>query len=225
MLLTDKSENASTLRSNTAPVTSGDEAVGIIIALEREIARIGGCVGLAAPQIGIPKSVAIIRHGGASINLINPSIAAVSGGFVHKGEGCKSLPGRRFDVPRFKKVTIKNHILWPVQSGAIPLGDDPNKKPINHSSPPKGLFILPVTSVYVYDNPEEDCGGIVCVGVQHEIDHLSGMLIDKKDGVSEVASLEDPKWKVGRNDPCPCGSGVKFKKCCLAKVGSAKVVQ
>jgi hypothetical protein len=21
----------------------------------------------------------------------------------------------------------------------------------------------------------------------------------------------------GRNDPCPCGSGKKFKKCCLAK--------
>jgi len=23
--------------------------------------------------------------------------------------------------------------------------------------------------------------------------------------------------KVGRNDPCPCGSGRKHKKCCLAK--------
>jgi hypothetical protein len=23
--------------------------------------------------------------------------------------------------------------------------------------------------------------------------------------------------KVGRNDPCPCGSGMKFKKCCLEK--------
>jgi len=23
---------------------------------------------------------------------------------------------------------------------------------------------------------------------------------------------------VGRNDPCPCGSGKKFKKCCLDKV-------
>ncbi|MEI9885828.1 MAG: SEC-C metal-binding domain-containing protein [Rhizomicrobium sp.] len=23
--------------------------------------------------------------------------------------------------------------------------------------------------------------------------------------------------KVGRNDPCPCGSGKKHKKCCLAK--------
>ncbi len=22
---------------------------------------------------------------------------------------------------------------------------------------------------------------------------------------------------VGRNDPCPCGSGKKYKKCCLAK--------
>ena len=23
--------------------------------------------------------------------------------------------------------------------------------------------------------------------------------------------------KVGRNDPCPCGSGKKYKKCCLAQ--------
>jgi uncharacterized protein YecA (UPF0149 family) len=23
--------------------------------------------------------------------------------------------------------------------------------------------------------------------------------------------------RVGRNEPCPCGSGKKFKRCCLAK--------
>jgi len=23
--------------------------------------------------------------------------------------------------------------------------------------------------------------------------------------------------KLGRNDPCPCGSGKKYKKCCLGK--------
>jgi hypothetical protein len=28
--------------------------------------------------------------------------------------------------------------------------------------------------------------------------------------------LENPFKGVGRNDPCPCGSGKKFKKCCLA---------
>lgn len=27
--------------------------------------------------------------------------------------------------------------------------------------------------------------------------------------------------KVGRNDPCPCGSGKKFKKCCLNKPESS----
>lgn len=28
------------------------------------------------------------------------------------------------------------------------------------------------------------------------------------------------KTKVGRNDPCPCGSGKKYKKCCLLKEGA-----
>ena len=30
------------------------------------------------------------------------------------------------------------------------------------------------------------------------------------------AMAENPFRDVGRNDPCPCGSGKKFKKCCLA---------
>ncbi|MBU5428438.1 SEC-C domain-containing protein [Tissierella pigra] len=25
------------------------------------------------------------------------------------------------------------------------------------------------------------------------------------------------RQKIGRNDPCPCGSGKKYKKCCLGK--------
>lgn len=28
-----------------------------------------------------------------------------------------------------------------------------------------------------------------------------------------------PANKVGRNDPCPCGSGEKFKRCCEGKSG------
>ena len=32
-----------------------------------------------------------------------------------------------------------------------------------------------------------------------------------------VAALRSiPATKVGRNDPCPCGSGKKFKRCCAA---------
>lgn len=29
--------------------------------------------------------------------------------------------------------------------------------------------------------------------------------------------------KLGRNEPCPCGSGRKYKQCCLAKTGLAPV--
>lgn len=29
--------------------------------------------------------------------------------------------------------------------------------------------------------------------------------------------------KVGRNDPCPCGSGKKYKQCCLSKKGGSGV--
>jgi len=34
-----------------------------------------------------------------------------------------------------------------------------------------------------------------------------------------------PGQKIGRNDPCPCGSGKKYKKCCLAKDEAASKAQ
>lgn len=30
--------------------------------------------------------------------------------------------------------------------------------------------------------------------------------------------LQRAKMKVGRNDNCPCGSGKKFKRCCMMKI-------
>jgi uncharacterized protein YecA (UPF0149 family) len=32
-------------------------------------------------------------------------------------------------------------------------------------------------------------------------------------GMTYTAVREKPK--AGRNDPCPCGTGIKYKKCCL----------
>ena len=31
--------------------------------------------------------------------------------------------------------------------------------------------------------------------------------------------------RVGRNDPCPCGSGKKFKQCCWAKAHQKKKIK
>lgn len=33
------------------------------------------------------------------------------------------------------------------------------------------------------------------------------------------APIKSNQPKVGRNDPCPCGSGKKYKHCCLEKAG------
>jgi SEC-C motif domain protein len=38
-----------------------------------------------------------------------------------------------------------------------------------------------------------------------------------KDAYIYNQPIERDEPKVGRNDPCPCGSGKKFKKCCLNK--------
>ncbi len=35
--------------------------------------------------------------------------------------------------------------------------------------------------------------------------------------LSEAIALQAQSGKVGRNDPCPCGSGKKYKKCCMRK--------
>lgn len=32
--------------------------------------------------------------------------------------------------------------------------------------------------------------------------------------IRTTSSSLDGRKKIGRNDPCPCGSGKKFKKCC-----------
>lgn len=39
----------------------------------------------------------------------------------------------------------------------------------------------------------------------------------RQSGVNTALPVRHTEPKVGRNDPCPCGSGRKYKFCCLAK--------
>jgi Protein of unknown function (DUF1186)/SEC-C motif len=39
--------------------------------------------------------------------------------------------------------------------------------------------------------------------------------LPRPDQLMSARPIANPLRKVGRNDPCPCGSGRKFKKCCL----------
>lgn len=47
---------------------------------------------------------------------------------------------------------------------------------------------------------------------EHKIDIMKKMLEEPY-----IEEIEPPEKKVGRNSPCPCGSGKKYKRCCMKK--------
>jgi SWIM/SEC-C metal-binding protein len=61
---------------------------------------------------------------------------------------------------------------------------------------------------------------ILALCQDNDIQVLVGVEPDKPEDISDVERILAPPTpalaglKVGRNDPCPCGSGKKFKKCC-----------
>lgn len=63
-------------------------------------------VGLAAPQIGIPKRVVVIDVGEGVIELINPEIMETKGEQLGP-EGCLSIPGEYADVRRAQYAKVK----------------------------------------------------------------------------------------------------------------------
>ena len=48
------------------------------------------------------------------------------------------------------------------------------------------------------------------------------LLAKAKSRQEQIAAEEIPAVKVGRNDPCPCGSGKKYKRCCMEKHEQAR---
>lgn len=154
------------------------EEVGeLITLLETELAnanRLGrGGIGLAAPQIGIGRHIAIVRLGGdMNFNLINATIEKGYDPTVFREEGCLSFPGRVEDTTRYQEVIVSN----------------------------------------LFGQERFVATGMVAVVCQHEIDHLhSKLFMDHK--IVKPAPVVI-KGKVGPNQPCVCGSGKKFKKCC-----------
>lgn len=104
MIITDEIE----LRKPNAEATL-EEAKVIINVLEKELLLHPG-IGLAAPQIGIHKKVAIIRNGEDKLDLVNPIIVEKINGTVSSEEGCLSFPGKRLNVLRFKQMLVKDDL-------------------------------------------------------------------------------------------------------------------
>ena len=69
------------------------------------------------------------------------------------------------------------------------------------------------TSARYQEFQKAGTGGVT----EQQLDEVRRGRVEVMDQVWEARS----RPKVGRNDPCPCGSGKKYKKCCLGKPTTA----
>lgn len=97
------------LRGKSRPVDKVDDS---IINLAKDMADsidtgYQSGVGLAAPQIGVPKRVIIIHLEEEIKTYINPEIEVLDDETEIEEEGCLSLPHLKADVPRSKKIKVK----------------------------------------------------------------------------------------------------------------------
>lgn len=94
------------LNKKCRPVTKFDARLAMLLDDMAETMHNANGVGLAAPQVGILRRVAVIDIGEGVIELVNPQIIAFSG--TQEGnEGCLSFPGQWGIVKRPNYVKVK----------------------------------------------------------------------------------------------------------------------
>ena len=152
-------------------------------------------IGLAANQVGYDASVAVVNVREPHI-LINPVIKE-QWDEVPYYEGCLSFPKKGVHTKRYKSVIIhteQEESDWYFSGAEI-------------SNEAKGTW---EEDGKIQD---QELRLLESVCIQHEIDHLNGMrILDRV--VDTTIRVEK---KLGRNEPCYCGSGKKYKKCCINK--------
>lgn len=142
-------------------------------------------LGLCAIQIGIDLSALYYEIENRLVHIVNPVIIEENEKFIAKSEGCLSFPGQRIDTYRYKNIIVEADVRIFDKKNS---GDI--KRNIKFSADDLEAHIL-----------------------EHEVDHLNGITIFERSAVIIQNKRIFPK--IGRNDPCFCGSGRKLKKCCI----------
>ncbi|MBT9133317.1 MAG: Peptide deformylase [Firmicutes bacterium] len=141
------------LRERARPVKRFDDVLQRLIEDMFETMYHYHGIGLAAPQIGVPKRVIVMDVDGVKLALVNPEIIASDGEEVDT-EGCLSVPGVYGQVKRSAEVVVRG---------------------LN----PDGTV------------SELEATALLARCLQHEIDHLDGVLfIDKAIELEPVAGSE-----------------------------------
>ncbi len=122
---------------------------------------------------------------------------------VEDGEGRHGLP------PEVPAVVVYQWLLYVAQELNHP---SENRRHINGYAYTNQHEFLAVLSEYFFEAPDV---------LQRKAPKLYEMLrqMFHQDPASMFAHVPaSRRRRLGRNDPCPCGSGKKYKECCLARV-------
>ena len=97
------------LREPTEEITLFDEELGILVSDMWETMHVSDGIGLAGPQVGIAKKIAVIEYNGEKYVLINPEISEREN-IKTVEEGCLSFPGiyEKVESPEYIKVRYFN---------------------------------------------------------------------------------------------------------------------
>ena len=156
-------------------------------------------IGLAANQVGIDAAVAVVNVR-EPIVLINPEIVSRETEIPFY-EGCLSFPGKGVNTKRYETVEVtSDNVDGTIIFSGVDTGEEA-----------RGTW---ESEKHTYQVKDRDLRTLEAVCVQHEIDHLNGMRILDR---AQELTIKRTTPKIGRNEPCPCGSGRKYKKCCIKK--------
>ena len=173
---------------------SVDEGLSIAKDLFNVLNKRQDGIGLAANQVGIDASVAVVNVR-EPIILINPKIIEAWDKIPYY-EGCLSYPKKGVQTERYKNIIIKTE------------QDESNWYFSGEENPSDGKGSWE-DSQRKKEDAEVRLLESICV--QHEIDHLNGITCLDRQVIKTIVNDK----KINRNDPCHCGSGRKYKKCCM----------
>lgn len=100
---------------------SDDEIAGLSGLISDMFATLdaAGGIGLAAPQVGINRSLFVISINDMRKVFINPTILATSETAVAEEEACLSLPGLRVKIKRPPEIKV----MWTAEDGQKQIAD------------------------------------------------------------------------------------------------------
>jgi len=146
-------------------------------------------------------------------------IAAAQSGALDTAQGVEDQLTRLLEHPRGQTLLRRFLESW-ARIGALgSVVKDPELYPEWEDGSLRDAFTAQASAFFDHVLAQEHVPhayeiGLRLDGIESHFERLAAGVKDDDRVGSETKTIANRAGKVGRNDPCPCGSGKKFKQCC-----------